>query len=61
MIAYWLNFSYMNKMKFKYNMKEKDLLAKVETNIETLCKRQKCILYGKNTDEYKRYSETIPK
>jgi hypothetical protein len=42
-------------------MNDEDIEKKVETNIDTLLKREKCIKYGKNTDEYKRYSELIPK
>ena len=42
-------------------MNDEDIANKVETNVETLLKRSKCIRYGKNTDEYKSYVESIPK
>ena len=42
-------------------MNDDDISKKVETNIDTLMKREKSIQYGKNTDEYKRYNELIEK
>jgi hypothetical protein len=42
-------------------MNEKDIENKVEKNLETLRKRQKCVDYGKVTDEYKHFIESVPK
>ncbi len=51
----------MEKVKIKYKKTDEELLDNIETDPETLKKRQKKINYGKVTQEYKRYATQVPR
>lgn len=42
-------------------MAESEFIKNIETDTEVLKKRQKCINYGKLTDEYRLYSQQVPR
>ncbi|CAF0835926.1 unnamed protein product [Brachionus calyciflorus] len=52
---------YTEKVSKKYNLDKESLMEQIESDAETLRKRQKQINFGKVTKEYERYVEAIPK
>jgi hypothetical protein len=54
-------YSYVEKVSKKYNLSKEKLLNNLETDKETLRKRQKRINFGKVTPEYQRYILAVSK
>ena len=58
----WFNFvSYIEKVSTKFKLDKERLTKNLETDPETLRKRQKRINFGKVTAEYKRYLIEVPR
>jgi len=52
---------YIQKVTAKYGIEAETLRKSIETNAETLRKRQKCINFGKVTAEYQNYVMELPR
>lgn len=52
---------YVKRVVEKYKLDREEVLKNTECDVETLKKRQKLINYGKVTQEYKNYTESITK
>jgi hypothetical protein len=52
---------YVEKVSMKYKIDQEKLLKNVESDAETLRKRQKKINFGKVTPEYQRYIQEVPR
>lgn len=53
--------TYIEKVTAKYGIEAETLRKSIETNPETLRKRQKCINFGKVTAEYQNYVMELPR